>query len=98
MTLKRFETSYGHGYTLDGKRVKGVTTLINQGLPTPALPYWAAKSVAEYVCHNPEGVESLRSMGEGPMIAALKGVPWQKRDEAARRVCHAATRLAEEST
>ena len=83
MTLKRFETNYGHGYTLDGKRVKGVTTLINQGLPKPGLTYWAARSVAEYVCHNPDGVESLRSMGEGPMIAALKGVPWQQRDEAA---------------
>lgn len=74
-----------HTYRLDGRPVPGVTTLLGKGLPKPALPHWAAKSVAEYVVDNPDGVEQLRGMGRGPAVAALKGVPWQKRDEAAVR-------------
>jgi hypothetical protein len=72
-----------HKYWLDGRPIPGVTTLLGKGLPKPAIPYWAARSVAEYVIRNPEGVEHLRTMGEGPAIAALKQVPWQARDEAA---------------
>jgi hypothetical protein len=83
MTLKFSEKA--HRYTLDGRPVPGVTTLLGKGLPKPAIPYWAAKSVAEYVMDNPEGVDALRVMGRDPAIAALKGIPWQKRDEAAVR-------------
>lgn len=73
-----------HRYRLDGRWVPGVTTLL-KGIPKPALVYWSAKSVAEYVADNAEDVEALRRMGRGPMVAALKGVPWQARDEAAVR-------------
>lgn len=83
--LKRIETSWGHKYTLDGKDVPGVTTLLGKGLAKPALPYWSAKVVAEYVIDHPEGVDHLRTMGRGPAVAALKKVPWQKRDDAAVR-------------
>lgn len=84
MTLVRKETKWGHSYRLDGKPVKGVTTLIGKGLPK-VLQYWSARTVAEYVADNPEQVEVLREMGRAPMVAALKDVPWQKRDEAAIR-------------
>lgn len=83
MTLKFSPTA--HRYWLDGKPIPGVTTLIGKGLPKPALPYWAAKSVAEFVADNPEGVEAFRATGRGPMVAALKEIPWQRRDEAAVR-------------
>lgn len=83
MTLKFSPAA--HRYTLDGKAVPGVTTLLGKGLPKPALPYWAAKSVAEYVADDPDGVEQLRTMGRNPMVAALKGIPWEKRDQAAVR-------------
>lgn len=83
MSLKFFEKA--HKYKLDGKPVQGVTTLLKEGLPKPALVYWSAKSVAEYVIDNPESVQQLREMGRGPAVAALKGVPWQKRDEAGIR-------------
>lgn len=83
MTLK-FSPA-GHKYWLDGKPVPGVTTLLGKGLPKPALPYWAAKSVAEYVVDSPEAVDQLRTMGRNTAIAALKGVPWEKRDQAAVR-------------
>lgn len=83
MSLKFAEKS--HRYWLDGRPITGVTTLLGKGLPKPAIPYWAAKSVAEYVADNPEGVEALRATGRNSMIAALKGVPWEKRDQAAVR-------------
>jgi hypothetical protein len=82
-TLKFSEKA--HKYWLDGKPIPGVTTLLNKGLPKPALPYWAAKSVAEFVVDEPEQVEQLRSLGRGPAVAALKAIPWQARDEAAVR-------------
>lgn len=74
-----------HQYWLDHKRIKGVTTLIKHGLPTPALKYWSARTVAEYVADHPEAVENLRAMGRAPMVSALKEVPWQRRDEAGVR-------------
>lgn len=74
-----------HRYRLDGKNVPGVTTLIGDGLPKKALMYWSARTVAEYVADNPDGVEHLRTMGRGPMVQALKETPWQKRDDAADR-------------
>lgn len=83
MSLKFIEKT--HRYFLDGKSCPGVTTLLGQGLPKPAIPYWAAKTVAEYVLDNPEGVEHLRTMGRDSAVAALKQVPWTKRDEAAVR-------------
>ena len=86
-----------HRYKLDGSWVPGVTTLIGDGLPKKALMYWSARTVAEWVADNPDGLEQLRSMGRGPMVQALKETPWQKRDEAADRgtVVHA---IAEQVT
>lgn len=73
-----------HRYWVDKRPCPGVTTLL-KGYPKPALVYWSAKTVAEYVADNPDAVESLRTMGRGPMVAALKDIPWQKRDDAAMR-------------
>jgi hypothetical protein len=90
MTLIRKDRTYRgkptHSYELDGVKVQGVTTLLSKGLPKPALPPWAAKSVAEYVADNPESVrQMLDTMGRESIVGALKGVPWDRRDEAAAR-------------
>jgi hypothetical protein len=74
-----------HRYWLDGKPIPGVTTLISGGVPKPQLTYWSARTVAEWVADNEAEVEQLRSMGRGPMVNALKEVPWHKRDTAAVR-------------
>lgn len=71
-----------HRYWLDGKPIPGVTSLIGV-IDKPALPRWAAKSVAEYVAANPEGVETLRDMGEETLVKSLAQIPWEKRDKAA---------------
>jgi hypothetical protein len=46
-------THNGHRYKLDGKPVPGVTTLINGGIPKPALVYWSANIAAQYAIDNP---------------------------------------------
>ena len=74
-----------HRYKLDGEWVPGVTTLLGKAIPKPALPKWSAKSVAEYVAQNREHIEQLYAMGETPMVAALKEVPWAERDRAGVR-------------
>ena len=50
--VKRINTAYGHRYTLDGKPVKGVTTVLGDGVPKPALVPWAAGSVASLVAEH----------------------------------------------
>jgi hypothetical protein len=39
----------GHSYLLDGEKVPGVTTILKQSVPMPALVGWAGRTVAEYV-------------------------------------------------
>jgi len=74
-----------HRYRCDRKPIQGATTILKAGLPMESLPYWSAKSVAEFVADNPDEVELLREMGREPMVNALKGVPWESRDRAAMR-------------
>lgn len=74
-----------HRYWLDGKPCPGVTSLIKGGLPAPALVYWSAKCVAEYVTDNDAAVEAMRVLPRDAMVAALKQVPWSERDAAAAR-------------
>lgn len=84
MTLVFYPKS--HRYKLDGEWVPGVTTLLGKGLPKPAIPYWAARTVAEWVADNPDLTEDLKRLGgRGPTVAFLKELPWQKRDDAAIR-------------
>lgn len=80
--LKFYDAS--HRYKLDGNWVPGVTTILGV-LSKPALPKWAASSVAEYVADNREAIEHLYAAGRGPMVASLKETPWQRRDDAADR-------------
>lgn len=83
MTGLKFYPS-SHRYKLDGQWVPGVTTILGV-LDKPAISKWAASQVAEYVADNPSAIEHLRDMGRGPMVQALKGIPWEKRDSAGRR-------------
>lgn len=74
-----------HRYTLDGKKVTGVTTILNAGIPKPALVHWAAKSVAEFVADNEALIEQMRPGGREPLVSYLKAVPNQKKTDAAVR-------------
>lgn len=77
-------TPGNHTYRLDGKPVPGYSSIIGC-LDKPAIPKWAAAQVAEFVAANPDAVEQLRGLGERGMVAALKEVPWKRRDDAGAR-------------
>lgn len=86
MSLKRVDRGRYHSYRLDGKPVPGVTTLLNKGIPKPALVPWAAKVVAEWIADNPGLTDQMAAMGgRQPLIDFLKAIPNQKRNEAAVR-------------
>lgn len=85
MTLRRINHGRGHSYRIDGQKVDGVTTLIKDGLPKPALVNWAARSVAEHVADNLDAVLGMRDMGRDAIVAALKEAPWTSRNQAGAR-------------
>lgn len=60
-----------HRYTLEGKRVPGVTTIIGGGVPKPALAGWYARTAAEYVRDhyhelNPDAPDFVREVSKAP--------------------------------
>ena len=85
VSLQRRETTYGHSYRLDGKPVKGVTTLLNAGYPKPMLVNWAAKAVAEYVADNLDDVRAVAAQGRDEVIDLVKNAHNRNRDRAATR-------------
>lgn len=46
---RRVNRGRGHSYLLDGEAADGVTTIIGDGMPKPALVGWAAGTVGEFV-------------------------------------------------
>jgi hypothetical protein len=85
MTLQRRETTWGHSYRLDGKAVKGVTTLLNAGYPKPMLVNWAARTVAEYVADNADFIRDLWSKGREETVDYLKTAHNRNRNRAAAK-------------
>lgn len=72
----------GHSYLLDGQKVRGVTTIIGDGIPKPALINWAANTTAEYAVDN---WDDLGGMKVAARLAKLKSARYDDRDTAARR-------------
>lgn len=71
-----------HYIDANGARVPGVTTLLDKGLPKPALLPWGIKTVAEYAVNERE---RLTGMKPTEMLSELKGAPYRERDAAAKR-------------
>lgn len=75
----------GHRYyTWRDENYWSVTTLIDKGLPIPALPRWAAKLTAETAVNQIETLNALVD-SDGPEGAVdwLKGAPWRSSTKAA---------------
>lgn len=85
-TFRRRNYGRNHAYYLGQEKLIGVTTALSKGFPKPALPPWAARTVAEYVADaSPDHLDVLRTMGRNSMVNALKEIPWTQRDAAALR-------------
>jgi hypothetical protein len=79
---KRIDNGRGHWYKLDGEKVDGVTTVLTNGIPKPALTNWAAKAVATFAADN---LDLIAQLDREARIDLLKGSPYRDRDAAARR-------------
>jgi hypothetical protein len=82
VTFRRVTRGQVHWYELDGRKIPGVTTIIRQGVPKPALPGWAAREVAEFAADN---LGILTNLDRDATVDLLKGAPWRDRDRAAHR-------------
>jgi hypothetical protein len=89
MAIKRVDSTYRgkptHRYEIDGVKADGVTTLIGDGLPKPALLPWGIKAVATYAATHLDRLVDMQPMGTEAIIAALKQAPYTDRDTAAKR-------------
>ncbi len=72
-------------YTLDGERVPGVTTLIKNGIPTPALVPWATNTVARYGAEHLDELWGMRGLGTEAIFQTLRQAPNSARDSAGAR-------------
>jgi hypothetical protein len=98
VSIKRINRGRNHSYVIDGEKAIGVTTAISEGFPKPALPYWAAKTVAQAVVDmHPDDLRAMvEELGRDAAVHALKQAPWTQRDKAAARgteVHHLAEKL-----
>ena len=66
----------------NGKRIPGVTTILNEGLPKPALINWAANATAEAAVNR---WDELTDMGPADRLKILKAARYEDRDAAAKR-------------
>lgn len=85
--IRRRNYGRNHSYYLlqeDGSEVKldGVTTLIGDGLPKPALVNWAGNTTAAYAVDN---WSELGAMSMSKRLEALKGARFSDRDLAAAK-------------
>lgn len=76
---------WSHAYRLDGQRVSGVTTLIKEGLPTPALVGWGINAVSRYAAEHLDELWAMRGMGQEAVFAALRQSPYKERNDAGAR-------------
>jgi hypothetical protein len=82
MTVKRRRVGKtGHGYTVDGEKVPGVTRILDL-LPKDALIKWAAESTGKYAINN---WESLSALPPADRLDLLFGARFEKSDPAAKR-------------
>lgn len=83
--IRRINAGTGHYYVVDGKKADGVTTLIKNGRPNPALIGWAARQTAEYVADHLDVVTELAEAGRDPLIGALSKIHVAVLQKAANR-------------
>jgi hypothetical protein len=75
----RIDKGRYHEYYVDGIKVPGVTTLLNSGLPKPALINWSGNTVAEYAIDN---WRPLSKLPPSQRLKELKGSPHASNDKA----------------
>lgn len=81
--IRRHDTARGHSYKdATGARVPGVTTIIGDGVPKPALINWAGNTTAEYAIDH---WDNLGRLSPAKRLKELQGARYAEKDAAARR-------------
>lgn len=79
---RRINRGRGHTYEIDGRKVDGVTTVLGDGIPKPALIDWAARTTAEYAVDHWD--ELAEETGTG-RLRKLERARWDTTKTAAAR-------------
>jgi len=81
--IRRVNRGRGHSYVdANGAKVPGVTTILSNGVPKPALVNWAANTTAAYAIDH---WDELTEMSPSVRMAKLKDARYADRDAAANR-------------
>lgn len=81
--IVRKDTAKGHHYLdADRRRVPGVTTIQDGGLPKPALINWAGDTTADYAINH---WDELAKLPPAARLKKLKGARYEEKDLAAKR-------------
>jgi hypothetical protein len=81
--IRRHETAKGHYYKdANGTRVPGVTTLLGDGVPKPALINWAANATAEGAVNDWDSIGELKPAAR---LKHLQGIRYAETDKAKNR-------------
>lgn len=82
--IKRVNRGKSHHYIDDetGDRIPGVTTILSDGLPKPALINWSANATAEAAVDR---WDELSAMAPSVRLKTLQGARYADRDRAANR-------------
>lgn len=80
--VRRINRGRGHSYEIDGRKADGVTTLIGDGIPKPALVNWAANTTAAYAVDH---WDALDDMSPSQRLERLKKARYLDLDKAAKR-------------
>jgi len=82
LDFRRRQYGRNHGYTLDGQKLPGVTSILSDGLPKPALVGWGINTTAGYAADH---WDELAELPVSKRIETLKRAPYADRDAAAKR-------------
>ena len=82
MSIQRVNRGSGHSYTIDGERADGVTTILSEGYPKPALINWAANATAGYAVDH---WDELAAVTTSERLRTLERARFADRDGAAVR-------------
>lgn len=84
MSIRRINHGRGHSYrdTDTGETIPGVTTIVGNGLPKPALVNWSANSTAEAAIDR---WDELTELAPSARLKALQRARYDDRDAAANR-------------
>lgn len=81
--IRRINRGRGHSYVdANGNKVPGVTTLLGDGIPKPALTNWAANVTAEYAVDH---WDELTKLGPSARLSKLQKARYADRDAAANK-------------